>query len=239
MIRQLKFEVKKLIFQSKYWIIWIALVVSSILYSVLLYCKGLSEFEIVNTSLAMFRPICWLLSSYIICEIVANDYHYKLLKTILPYAKSRSYYIISKLILALGVCLIVFLISYVSISTTVFFISADRVWTVDFDLFLRIALAIIAGILCFASVSIFFMIFTESEVAVIGISMGAILIMLVLESIEPILYYLPTMWLITLPAATQSVSSIIYMSMTILVFISLLILVITIKQFQKKDLFVF
>lgn len=238
MIRQLKFDLKKMFFQGKYQIIMIALVLFSTLYTVFIYNRGLSEIEVLNGVLVTFRPIGWLICSYMICEIVANDYHYKFLKTILPYAKSRSIYIISKLILALSLCLALFLLTIVISSMTLMFISNDHLWVLELDLVIPKAVAILAGVLFFASMSMAFMIFTESEVVTIGLSMGIVLIMFVFESVEQILNYLPTMWLIQLPVASQAESSIILMTMAIFVLISVSLVCITVQRFKTKDLFV-
>lgn len=238
MIRQLKFELKKMFFQGKYQIIMIALVLFSVLYTVFMYNKGLPEIEVLNGVLATFRPIGWLICSYMICEIVANDYHYKFLKTILPYAKSRSIYMISKLILALRLCLALFLLTIVITSTTLMVISNGHLWVLELDLVIPKVVAILAGVLFFASMSMAFMIFTESEVVTIGLSMGIVLIMFVFESVEQILIYLPTMWLIQLPVATHTESSIILMTMAIFVLISLSLVCITVQRFKTKDLFV-
>ncbi|MBP1907300.1 hypothetical protein J2Z32_003975 [Paenibacillus turicensis] len=238
MIKQLKFELKKMFFQGKYHIIMITLVLFSILYTVFMYNRGLSEIEVLNGVLATFRPIGWLICSYMICEIVANDYHYKFLKTVLPYAKSRSIYMISKLILTLSLCLALFLLTIVITGTTLMFVSHDHLWVVDLDLVIPKIVAILAGVLFFASMSMAFMIFTESEVVTIGLSMGMVLIMFVLESVEQILNYLPTMWLIQLPVATHTQSSIILMTMAIFVLISVSLVCITVQRFKTKDLFV-
>jgi hypothetical protein len=68
--------------------------------------------------------------------------------------------------------------------------------------------------------------------------MGIVLIMFVFESVEQILNYLPTMWLIQLPVADPTESSIILMTMAIFVLSSVSLLCITIKRFKTKDLFV-
>lgn len=238
MIKQLKFELKKMCFQGKYQIIMFALVLFSTLYPVFMYNRGLTEIEVLNGALATFRPIGWLICSYMICEIVANDYHYKFLKTILPYTKSRSIYIVSKLILTLSLCLALFLLTIVITSMTVFLISADHIWVLELDLVIPKVVAILAGVLFFVSMSMAFMIFTESEVVTIGLSMGIILIMFVFESVEQMLNYLPTMWLIQLPVASHTESSIILMTMAICVLLSVSLLCITLQRFKTKDLFV-
>jgi|GEM_PF-3547393 len=237
MLKQLKYDFSKLVLQKKYQFIIVVVIMSAVFYSALLSKKGLNNIEIVNNGLLTFRPIYWLLCCYMICDVISCDYHYQTLKIIIPCSKSRSSYIVSKVISSASISLLTLLAYLLSTNITSFFLTSDYSCSIQSSSFALLCIGAIVGIFFFESMIALCMIVTESEAATIGMSLGTVIIMLILESIEQISRYLPTMWLSTLPSIAKSKSGPELSVMATFIILSLLLFANTIRVFVKKDLF--
>lgn len=236
MIKQLRFDYSKIFFQKKYWVMMIALIFASIVYSYLGLQKELSVAEVTKKAILSFRPICWLLCCYVICDVISGDYHYKSLKTSLPSAQSRNCYIASKVSVSLSIGFLIFMTLVLSTNLAGFVFSMNHLWIIEGDSYIQLSFGVLAGLFCLVSIFFLCMIITENEAITIGFSMGTMMLMMILESFESVTGYLPTMWLIILPQALYSNRELI--NIGILILLAFVFLYITMKQFNKKDLFI-
>jgi len=237
MLKQLKYDFSKLVFQRKYLFILIAVSLFGILYSVLLFQKGLAGTQIVSSGLATFRPIYWLLCCYVMCDVISSDYHYKTLKIVVPYAENRAGYIVSKGISSAGISLMILLVYLLTSNMTVLILDSGHTWGLSGYSFGLLCVGAIVGIFFLESMISFCIVVTESEAATIGFSMGIVIIMFIFESVGQIAKYLPTMWLATLPSIVKTEAGIGLIVIAVFFVLSLLLCAGTIGIFRKKDLF--
>lgn len=237
MLKQLKYDFSKLVFQRKYLFILIAVSLFGIIYSVLLFQKGLAGAPIINSGLATFRPIYWLLCCYVMCDVISSDYHYKTLKIVVPYTENRTSYIVSKGISSTSISLLILLVYLLISNMTVLILDPGHTWGLGGYSFGLLCIGAIVGILFLESMNSFCMVVTENEAATTGLSMGIVIIIFIFESIEQIAKYLPTMWLVTLPSIVKTEAGIGLIVIAVFFVLSLLLYAGTIGLFRKKDLF--
>lgn len=237
MIKQLYFDFSKLFFQKKYLFILISINFIGMLYvSFQINKKNLSAADIIQQLIYSFRPLFWLVCCYIICDIISSDYHYRVLKTVLLYAKSRRCYIISKFVTAITFCLIIFITVILSCNFVFWLLGSGHTWNMSNSLFTSLTLGAFSGIFVLASIFIFYMIITESDAVTIGLSIGTMFVMLVLESFDFIIKILPTMWILTFSFSVYKNSNLDLLKIALILLISSLLLFSTLQVFNKKDI---
>lgn len=237
MLKQLKFDFERMRYQKKYTIILIIILLLSIFFAAFLIYKGQSNLEVVKSSLKQFRPFYWLICCYLICDLITVDYHNGTMKEVIPYSSSRKIYLISKTIIAVGTCYLILFIYLCStiIITAVSTTQLDYLQVVNF--FFLASLGAFETILLFIGFFLLSMIITESEAVTIGFALGTVFIMLLLESIQQAIKYVPTMQMIQLPLSRGTDLNLGIQVVMVLVSLGVISLVTTIQVFKRKDLF--
>lgn len=238
MEKQLHHDFQKLIYQKRYLMILVGILLFSTIYTVYLAQKGLSSIEMLHIGLSQLRPIYWFICCYMICDVISSDYHHKTLKTTVPYSKSRTAYIASKCVLSATICFLALLVHMISSSITAYIFSPHMEWIVFGEFFALASAGALSSIFFFVSLFIFCMIVTENEAATIGFSLGTVIIMLILESIEQLSKYVPTMQMITLQTTIHANLTIGMIIIGTLVLLAIVFTLFTMSIFRRKDLFV-
>lgn len=230
----LVYERNKFFLQRRNQLILTTIFLVSGLYAMLLAQKGLSGTEIILKSLTLFRPLGWLLCCYVICDILGSDYHYKTLKNILPYMH-RSSYLMVKIFVSGGVGIGIFAIHLLT-TTAVSILSGDRElqWS---TLLFPIFLGVVTGVSCLVGVFLLSMTLFENEDVAVGFSVGIVILLFILESIEPLTDYLPTLWLLYFPDLFRLDLEKLLLIILIALISSSLIFFFTIWRFKRKDIF--
>lgn len=235
MKKQLLYEMKKFFFQQRNYLILATVFIVSGLCALLLSQKGLAGIDIVDRSLAFFRPIGWLLCGYTMCDILGHDYHYKTMKNVLPHV-SRNNYLFAKLLIS-GIVGIAFFILHLSATTVVAFALSLK-WEAQWiGSFFIIALGVLAGVCCLLSFIIFSIIFFDNEAVAVGLSLGVVILQFILESIEPLSNYLPTLWPVVFPGLLRTNNSLIVWILAGAILFSFAFIFSTMRHFKKKDVF--
>lgn len=238
MLKQLRHDVQKLIFQKRYLMILLGILLFSAMYAIYLAQKGLSSTEMVYSGLSQLRPIYWLICCYMICDVISSDYHNKTLKTTILYSKSRTAYIASKSILSASICFLALLVHMISSLIATVLFSPHMEWVVIAEFFALASTGALSTIFLFVGLFILCMIVSENEAVTIGFSMGTVIIMLIMESIEQLSKYVPTIQMITLKATIHENLSIGMIIISTLVLLAILFTLLTTSIFRRKDLFV-
>lgn len=184
-----------------------------------------------------FRQLYWILAVYVITDIVATDYHSKTFKNILPRTTSRKTYIVSKITVA---CFSGFFFLFLHFFSTWLFLGIfSSNFSFHFFEIPYLILGSIIALLFFAALLLLIMILSQKETVTISVAISILLLILLVEPIEQkFTAYLPTMQLITLE---QTILTDTLMSILITIgyfLLSLLLIIITIKLFKKKDMFI-
>jgi ABC-type transport system involved in multi-copper enzyme maturation permease subunit len=238
MIQQLKYDLIKLNYQRRYVVIFWSIIVCCIGYAVHFTYKDLTPIEILDESMYSFRPIYWLICAYMIWNIFSSDYHYGTLKTVIPYAKSRRSYLISKMITSVIMCYLTF-ICYIPImyfsAVAAASLHGSHI-SVSLPFFIM-SIGDIAGILFLTGITAFCTIISENEATMIGSSMGSVIIMLILETVETISRFLPTTWFVVFPGLVNQHKVIDWSVIVAVIAVALTLSLIAIQIFRRKDLF--
>jgi len=192
----------------------------------------------VHLGLSQLRPIYWLICCYMICDVISSDYHNQTLKATIPYSKSRTAYIVSKSILAAGICYVALLVHLISSAITTRMFSPHMAWIGLGEFFALASAGALSTIFFFVGLFILCMIVTENEAVTIGFSMGTVMIMLILESIEQLSKYVPTMQMITLKATIHESLGTGMIIIGTPVVLAIVFTCWTASMFRRKDLFV-
>lgn len=236
---QLSFEIHRTLAQKRVPGIMAAILIFGIIYTVYLASKGLSSLEMVQRGLSQLRPVYFLICCYLICDILSSDYHYKTMKTALPCSASRTVYLTANSIVSAGLCFAVLLVQMISSAVTAYLISPEDVdWSVLGEFLGLASLGTFSTLLLFVSLFTFCMIITESEAATIGLSMGIVIIMLIMESLEPLASYVPTLLMLTLQTTLHADIKLGMMIIGALVSGAAVLAMLTAGIFSRKDLFI-
>lgn len=230
----LVYEGNKFFLQRKNHLIFAAIFLVSGVYAVLLIQKGLASTEIILKSLTLFRPLCWLLCCYVICDILGSDYHYKTLKNVLP-SVHRSSFLATKILVSGGIGTGIFAI-HILTTVVVSVLSGNRElsWS---TLLLPIFLGVVIGICCLVGVFLTSITLFENEAVAVGLSVGIVILLFILESLEPLTDYLPTLWVLLFPSLFRIDLEKVLLIILITWISLFLIFSFAIHSFKKKDIF--
>lgn len=237
MFKQLQFDFKRMTYQKKYMLILTIISLLSIAFSAFVVYRGQSNIAVVKASLAQFRPFYWLICCYLICDLIMIDYHNGTIKGIIPYSSSRRIYLLSKVITSITTCYLILLTHLCSTIFTTIVLSSQLDYLELGSFFFLSSVGATETILLFTGLLLLSMIITESEPVTIGFGLGMVFIMLILESIQQIADYVPTMQMIQLPLASGSEFKLgIWIAMVIVLF-GIMSWIAAMQVFKRKDLF--
>lgn len=235
---QLSFELHRTLAHRRVLAIMAAILISGIIYTVYLASKELSSLEMIQRGLSQLRPVYFLICCYLICDILSSDYHYKTMKTALPCSASRTAYLAAKSIVSAGLCFAVLLVQMISSAVTAYLISPEMDWSVLGEFLGLASLGAFSTLLLFVSLFTFCMILTESEAATIGLAMGTVIMMLIMESLEPLARYVPTLLMVTLQTTLHADLTLGVMIVGALVAGAAGLAMLTAGIFSRKDLYI-
>lgn len=184
-----------------------------------------------------FRQLFWIISVFVMTDLVSSDYHSKTLKNILYHSNSRMQYVISKIGIAVIFSIFLLLIHFLTVFTVLNLSASDKDLTFfEIHFFL---LGAISGLILFASLLSLVMVVSENETITMGIAVGMTLLLLLVESTNLGYYhYLPTMQVTSLELTSKAHP---FLSFSILIgyfAFAFLTILATIKIFNKKDIFI-
>ncbi|EMS74324.1 hypothetical protein H318_14698 [Enterococcus durans IPLA 655] len=183
-----------------------------------------------------FRQLFWIISVFVITDLVSTDYHSKTLKNVLHRSNSRIQYIMSKIGVATLFSLLLLMIHFSTIfgvlqlaSSNAQFIFFEVPWLI---------LGALSGLIFFASILTLVLILFENEAVTMGFAVGTTLLLMLAEAPSFSFYrYLPTMLVNNLESTIHS-NSLVSFSVLIGYFVlAFLTILVTMKIFNKKDIF--
>lgn len=238
MKKQLHHDFQKWILQKRYWMILGGVLLFSLGYALYLVQKGLPGMVVMELGLSQLRPLYWLLCCYMIGDVISSDYHHKTMKTTIPSSSTRTAYLISKSVTSVVICLLL-LFAHMTSSFIVVYMSSPQIeWVILGKWLALAAIGAFITVIFLVGLITLCMILTENEAATIGFSMGTIFIMLVLESLEQLAIYIPTMQMITLSSTLHSNLTTGMTIICTLLLSGILFISSSIGIFRSKDLFI-
>lgn len=236
MIQQLSHDFFYVIYNRKYRLL---------LLFTILFTAGLMIYTAMNATVGVdiliqvfgnFRPLYWILSAYLIADMLSTDYHAQTLKNVIPKSTKRNYYFLSKIIVATLVCVFI-LLAHVGTSWLVISSVTDGIELTFFNMSYFLFGAVLSLFL-FSSLLSFVMTLSGRETITIGVGLGLVLLQMLVEGLDPtISAYFPTMYVVTLHNLVLSNMLTGIISIGSYIIFTFLFFVGTIKIFNKQDLF--
>lgn len=237
MLKQIKFDCKRMFYQKKYLAIVFLVLGISILYATFLVPPEQSAGEAFDQILRQFRPIYWLVCCYVVCDLITVDYHNGVLKQVLPYSKSRVVYLLSKIVLSFALCYIILLAHLGGSFLTCIFSPVNLEIAILWKYWFLTVLGASSGIFLLIAIILFFGGMTKSEPITIGIALGLVFIQLVLESVDAIIHWIPAMHILLLSSSKGDVFNMELMVVMSLILLAVFAMLLSIQQFKRNDFF--
>ncbi|ELP1222602.1 hypothetical protein R1S95_001415 [Listeria monocytogenes] len=238
MFKQEKHNFQYIVYSKKYWALTLLTVILSIFLTITNSTNGrgltLNAYKQIFDS---FRQLFWVISVFVITDLVSTDYHSKTLKNVVSKSNSRASYILSKIGISTLFSLFLLLVHFLTMFLLINLASSG----IPFN-FYKIPwfiLGIFLSLLFFASFLSFTMVISENEVITMGVAIGLVLLSMLAEAPSiSFSQYLPTMLVVTLEEIAHSnflLSISVLAGYLVLAFLSIFA---TIKMFNKKDIFI-
>ena len=236
MIQQLKHDFFYVIYNGKYRLLLLFTILFTAALTIYIAMNATVGVDILIQVFGNFRPLYWILSAYLIVDMLSTDYHSQTLKNVIPKSSKRKPYFLSKMIVTTLFCIFI-LLAHVGTSWLVISSVADGIEFTFFNMpyFL---LGAVLSLFLFSALLSFVMTLSGRETITIGVGLGLVLLQLLEEGLNPVISaHFPTMYVVTLQDLVLSGELTGIISIGSYLILAFLLFVGTMKVFNKQDLF--